>query len=532
MSDARVEVVASGPLDVDLAVDGDRLAVTLRNASRDTVNADRVEILTELRPARVLEHGYQSWSPVRRTTAADVRPARGDLPGWVRGMYAADTDRSGRVVTGDQFLVTDTGAAGFLDARCHLGTVEARADGSVVAVALLDGVPIEPGAQRALDPLWVRSGHAGARYSELAAAWGDEAGARVGGENVVGWCTWYQYFADVRPEHVRANVALAADHGLPLVQIDDGYQAAIGDWLRTQATWPDGTQPLARDIAASGARPGIWTAPFLVGENAELLAAHPDWVARHHSGRDARAAYNDSWGGWAFALDTTRADVLDHLRDVYGALTAQGFEYHKIDFCYAAALAATRHDRTKTRAEALRMGLAAVRDGIGDDTFLLGCGCPFGPAVGVVDAMRVSADVAPVWVPPYAFPGFEEAAPAARNAVMGSVLRAPLHRRVFVNDPDCLLLRPVDTQLDAHQREVLTDVVAGTGAYVVVSDDLATYTDAEWAVIERLRSMQPLLDTTLDLDDPFADAVVVRSATGATLTVDWEGPDARLTFGR
>jgi alpha-galactosidase len=528
VSDARVAVAASGPLDVDVAADGDRLVVTLRNAGRDTVTVDRVEILTEPRPARVLEHGYQSWSPVRRTTASDVRPARSELPGWVRGMYAGDPDRAGRVVAGDQFLVTDAGVVGFLDARSHLGTVEARTDGTVVAVALLDGVPIEPGGQRALDPLWVRTGRAGPLYSELATAWGAEAGARVTGRTAFGWCSWYQYFADVLPEHVRGNLAAAVEHNVDLVQIDDGYQAAIGDWLRTRATWPDGTAALARDIAAAGAHAGIWTAPFLVGENSELLARHPEWVAHHHTGRGARAAYNDPWGGWALALDTTRADVLDHLRQTYAALTEQGFDYHKIDFCYAAALPATRADRTKTRAEALRMGLAAVRDGIGDDAYLLGCGCPFGPAVGVVDAMRVSADVAPDWAPRYNFPGFEEAAPAARNAVMGSVLRAPLHRRVFVGDPDCLVLRPVDTDLDANQRAVLTDAVAGTGAFVVLSDDLATYTDAEWAVVERLRATQPSLDTTLDLDDPFADPVVVRAANGSTLTVDWREPRASL----
>ena len=33
----------------------------------------------------------------------------------------------------------------------------------------------------------------------------------------------------------------------------------------------------------------------------------------------------------------------------------------------------------------------------GDDAFLLGCGCPLGPAVGVVDAMRIGADVTPYW---------------------------------------------------------------------------------------------------------------------------------------
>ena len=531
MSDVGVRCAASGQVEVDVTVDGSRIDVVLTNRTREPITLHRAEIDIDLRPQRVLEHGHQSWSAVRRTTANDVRPQRADLPDWVRGTHHSDPDSAGRVVSGDQFLITDVGVAGFLDARSHLGTIEARPDGSVVAIALLDDVPLEPGAERRLDPLWVAAGDPGRRYSEYASAWGAAAGARVPepDRHVVGWCSWYQYFAEVLPEHIRSNAALAAEHGIDVVQIDDGYQEAIGDWLLYRATWPEGTAPLAREIADRGMGAGIWTAPFLIGEDSVLLPHHPDWVPRHKSGNGSRAMYNPwSWGGWALVLDTTRPDVLEHLRTTYATLVEQGFDYHKIDFCYAAALPAARFDLTKTRAEALRMGLEAVREGIGDNAFLLGCGCPFGPAVGVVDAMRVSADVAPTWDPANSWPGIEETAPSAKNAVMASVLRAPLHRRVFLNDPDCLLARPTDTHLDANQRNVLADVIAGTGAFVLLSDDLATYTDQEWHLVDRLRELQPLLDTTLDIDDPFADEVVVRGANGSTLTVDWRAPTSAL----
>ncbi|HVM07399.1 MAG TPA: glycoside hydrolase family 36 protein [Acidimicrobiales bacterium] len=529
MTDLRIEVISDGAVEVAVTTDGSRVDIEIRNAGRDTVRLERAEIETPLRPARVLEHGHQSWSAVRRTTAHDVRPERRDLPDWAQGTHLSAPDRAGLVVTGDQFLVTDAGVCGFLDARSHLGTIEARADGSVVAVALLDDVPLEPGAERRLDPLWITAGRPGPLYSAFADAWGATAGARVPDRNLFGWCSWYQYFAEVLPENIRTNLELAAVHGVDVVQIDDGYQAAIGDWLIPRGTWAEGTQPLAAEIRARGVQAGIWTAPFLVGEDSTVLAEHPDWVPRHKSGHGARAMYNPwSWGGWALVLDTTRPDVLDHLRTTYAALVEQGFDYHKIDFCYSAALPAARFDPTKTRAESLRLGLDAVREGIGADSFLLGCGCPFGPAVGVVDAMRVSADVAPTWEPANSWPGLEETAPAAMNAIIASVLRAPLHRRVFLNDPDCLLIRPTGTSLDANQREVLTNAIAGTGAFLLLSDDLSTYTDREWDVVERLRARQPELDTTLDIDDPFADAVVVRSSKGTTLTIDWTAPFATL----
>lgn len=520
---------------VSVDVDGGRrLDVTVRNGNGHEVALDDVVIRLAATPAQVLEHGHQSWSVVRRCSPDDVRPERADLPDWVRGTHLSRPAAAGHVVAGDQFLLSSEGVAGFLDARCHLGTVESET-GSVAVRAMFDGVPLGPRHERRLDPIWLADGDAGVRYSDFASLWGSTAGARISAPAPLGWCSWYQYFGGVTPKDVRANLEAVAGRGFELVQIDDGYQAAIGDWLSTRETWREGTAALAHEIRHAGMDAGIWTAPFLAGANSKVLADHPDWATTHPpTGYPSKAMFNaGGWDGWAIALDTTRPDVLEHLRATYASLVEQGFDYHKIDFCYAAALPARRHDATKTRAEALRAGLEAVRDGIGVERFLLGCGCPFGPSVGVVDAMRVSADVGPAWAAKEHWPGFYETTPAAVNAIAASVLRAPLHRRVFINDPDCLLLRPTDTQLDAGQRSFLAAVITGTGAFTLVSDDVRRYTDAEWGLLEALRSVHDDVDTLLDIDDPFADPLVVRSAAGTQLTVDWRddapnGPIAQL----
>jgi alpha-galactosidase len=430
---------------------------------------------------------------------------------WGVGTHQADPAQAGLVVPGDQFLLTFLGIGGWLHGRRHLGTVTTDAsDGSVIATALLDGVALPAGESFALDPLWVAIGDPGDLYSEYATLWAAEAEARCGRPAPLGWCSWYQYFADVTPAHIRSNLEQCAAHGVELVQIDDGYQGAIGDWLDPRPGWEGEIAALAAAITDAGCRPGIWTAPFLVGENSRLFAEHPEWVVRHHSGHPLRAAYNpNNWGGWTFALDTTRPDVLDHVRQTFAALSALGFGYHKIDFCYAAALVGQRQDPTVTRAQSLRAGLEAVRDGIGDDAFLLGCGCPFGPAVGIVDAMRVSADVAPVWEPDAHWPGYREAAPSAANAIRASLLRAPLHRRLWINDPDCLLL----TRLAPHQRDVLVDAVAAAGSFILLSDDLAAYGPEEWAIVERLRAETPDRDRPLDISDPFEQPLVISGQT-------------------
>ena len=114
--------------------------------------------------------------------------------------------------------------------------------------------------------------------SRLLDGWAGECGRRNGGGPTrpfqVGWCSWYHYFHDVTEDDLRANLALAGDWPFDVFQLDDGYQAAIGDWLTTNDTFPsDARRARRRRSRAAGSRPGIWLAPFL---------AAPD-VARSHA---------------------------------------------------------------------------------------------------------------------------------------------------------------------------------------------------------------------------------------------------------
>jgi alpha-galactosidase len=523
---------------------GRRLDLAVRNAGPEVVRLGAVRIRLGVRARRLLEQGWQSWSPVEVRDVDDVRPRRRLAPHWARATWHAAPDLAGRAVSADQFALVhseddDTVVVGFLGGARHLATIVAApgapaGEPNLWAVAWLDGVELGPGEEWTLDPLWLAEGPAAERYAEFVDHWAAVAGARAGGPSPYGWCSWYQYFWKVRPQGVRDNLALAAAHGLELVQLDDGYQRAVGDWLDPAGAFAGPGQAgqaggLAREIGDAGLEAGIWTAPFLATRRSRLMKDHPDWFVRGDRGRPLRAMWNPlSWKGWAFALDTTRPEVLDHLRTVFSALRALGFGYHKIDFCYAAAMAGRRAgDGRLTRAQALHAGLRAVREGIGEDATLLGCGCPFGPAVGVVDAMRVSPDTAPRWRAGLVrAPGYPDTAPAAANALRASVLRAPLHRRLWVNDPDCLLLRPTDTHLHAEQRRILAAVVEGTGGCTVVSDDLASYGPEQWAELSRLRAARPVVDRPLTLD-PFADPLVVRGP-GHALEVRLWPPSAEV----
>ncbi|MEW6471805.1 MAG: glycoside hydrolase family 36 protein [Actinomycetota bacterium] len=513
---------------------GLRLDWSVRNPGRSPVTLDRLGVAVDATFEQVLEHGWQSWSVVRRCRPGDVRPERSRVPSWRRARDFTEAATAGRTVNGEPFLLTDSGIAGFLSAGTHLGRIEASPGGDgLVAWALLDRIVLGPGEERRLEPLWLAGGEPGARYSEYAALAGAEAGARAATPAPPGWCSWYHHYSSVTPEAVRAVVPAAVAAGLRVVQIDDGYQAAIGEWRTPRSSWAGGTAAVAADIRTAGLRAGIWTAPFLADERGRLVAAHPDWVLRGRAGRPRRAMHNPRWwGGWSVALDTTHPGVLDHLRSTFAALAAEGFDYHKIDFLYAAALPGRRHDLRRTRAEALRGGLEAVRDGLGAGAFLLGCGSPLLPAVGVVDAMRVSPDVAPWWAPPRPRPGMAEAASCARNAIVTSALRAPFHRRWWINDVDCLLIRPVDTALAPGQRRAVAASVAGGGGFTIVSDDLATYGEEERSLLAAVLAAGRHADAPLDVPDPFGSVLSVRSPATRlevdTSQLDGENPAVRL----
>jgi alpha-galactosidase len=169
--------------------------------------------------------------------------------------------------------------------------------------------------------------------------------------------------------------------------------------------------------------------------------------------------------------------VLDHLERLARTLVEMGWRYLKLDFTYAPSLAAVDwHDPTRTPAERVRAGYDAIRRGAGDDTFILGCGAPLGSCIGAVDGMRIGPDVAPRWHlggGAWRPPGYEDCEPATVNAFRNTLTRSFQHRRLWLNDPDCLMLRTEDTSLTEEQTRVWARVIALSGGLALISDDLS-----------------------------------------------------------
>jgi alpha-galactosidase len=441
-------------------------------------------------PARFFKHGYQSWSASggQNVGASQTHP-RDSAHFITRVNHQSETTRPPEfpeAQTSELFTIVECNnvaqrvLAGFIGAATSLSTLTVSSPEKIVARAILDDVTLSPGTHRDLDPLFIATADESA--ARLAARWADAAGrwmnARVSAPFQRGWCSWYHYFHAITEDALRANLksleAMRSEFPIDVIQLDDGFQSALGDWDTTNTKFPSGLKTIAREIRAAGFKAGIWTAPFLAARDSHLMSDHPDWFIVHaETGEPVRAGHNPNWttsdDKFAYALDPSNPAFRAQLRHLFTKLTRDfGFSYLKLDFLYAAAAPGRRRDPNLTRGETLRHGLESIRAGAGDDAFILGCGCPLGQAIGVVDGMRIGPDVSPFWGSTASGAGD----PSTVYALDAIIARSFMHRRLWLNDPDCLMLRARETSLTADERAALAATIVASGGMLLISDDM------------------------------------------------------------
>ena len=315
------------------------------------------------------------------------------------------------------------------------------------------------------------------QFERFADAWAKCSDARRRFSPPIGWCSWYYYFDKVTLKDVIANADWLAAHRddgfgrVEYIQLDDGYQSELGDWLVANEKFPGGIGCFANEIRARGFKPALWVGPFMVSEKSRLIAEHPDWMLHDAEGR---ILFPFDWRtGRVAVLDATHPEAARHLEDLFRAIRACGVDYVKLDFCMleSASIGSVYHDRTVTRAGALRRGYEAIRRGFGEDGFILGCTTPFGPAVGLVDAMRSATDITPYWEPDRKF--FDEA-PTVPNVCRNVIQRNYMNGRIWINDPDTLIVRDDSTKLTENEVRLWAKAVELVGGSLMLSDNFGT----------------------------------------------------------
>ncbi|AZQ35855.1 alpha-galactosidase [Streptomyces cyaneochromogenes] len=401
--------------------------------------------------ARVHEEGWQSWSP-SGSYALGEKPYRPTNDNWATVCYRPGVTVPEGAFQGEGLLALDPGDGS--PVRLWAAP-DPLTEVPSVRLVVTDGVA-EVSADGPVKE-WT-----GATVQSVLGDWADSLRLAAPRPAPTVWCSWYEYFTAVTEDDIHENLRVMDTLDLPIdvVQIDDGYQKALGDWLTLSGRFRS-RAGIADAIRSRGRRAGIWTAPFLVDPASDLAAEHPEWLVRTADGGFAHAGRN--WGHDLRVLDTTHPEAAAYLTEVFRTLRAEGYDYFKVDFLYAGALDGVRHDSESDALTAYRCGVRLIREAIGEDAYLLGCGAPLLASIGLFDAMRVSPDTAPHRRPEaddYSQPGQDP-------AEFTGVGRQWQHGRLWINDPDCLMARPA-----VETRERWAAHVEATGGLMASSDRL------------------------------------------------------------
>jgi alpha-galactosidase len=416
--------------------------------------------------ARIYAEGWQSWSPT--TWYSEGMPAHRPAEDWQHLMrFRPGTPLADEGLQAEGLLVVDPGDGAAarvyatLDASREVSTLRAVRQGDRVTVHA--DSPVEAWTADAAGPT-ADTPPGQAALESFGDRFGQTAGARTSPSAPRVWCTWYQYFEEVTASDVLENLRAIEELALPIevVQIDDGWSLGTGEWTAPNPRFGSLADAVSA-IRDSGRRAGVWLAPFSVGSRSDLAIRHREWLT-------GPAGYN--WGDDLVGLDLTHPGVRDYLAGVLTGLRDLGVDYLKLDFLYSGAVPGVRHAADATPIEAYRSGLGLVREVMGEDAYLLACGAPILPSVGLVDAMRVSPDT------------FHEGGEDGSQGLRGQMsleARAWQNGRLWTTDPDCLVARP-----EFALREEWADIVLASPGLRGFSDRISTLDARGLQLVRRL----------------------------------------------
>jgi alpha-galactosidase len=270
-----------------------------------------------------------------------------------------------------------------------------------------------------------------------------------------GWCSWYHYFGKVDEKAVLKNAGFIKENlkglGYKYIQIDDGWQKAWGNW-EANSKFPSGMKGIAKELHRLGFKAGLWLAPFLVEEKLSLPKEHPDWLLRDQKGNLIK--YNKPLGPSYYCLDVTHPEVQEWLSSLFAEIKDWGYDYLKLDFLFAGAYEGMHWNKPATGVKALREGLEIIRKSIGDDTYILACGAPLLPMVGIANGNRIGPDIS------YEIFGFDIPIwPFVKWQARNVATRYFMNGQLFNNDPDVTLVRALLLSLEEAKTLVNLDIL-------------------------------------------------------------------------
>lgn len=455
---------------------------------------------------RYLHNGYQSWSfsGALDVTPGTVRKRRDEAIVYTAPNGSTAVDEHLGLSSHDAVLDVGDGSAlvvGFTSVARWQGAValEHPEDGRrLVAFNGFtgDAVHVDAGQPVSSEDLFVAyaltPADAMTRYGEVINERRDRSHDGQGfGQR--GWFSWNRFFEAIDEATLfdqAERLKGLGDHDLTLIEIDDGWQKAWGDWTPNEKFRP--VAELSAQMKANGQKLGLWAAPFVVEDTLPIIDEHPDWWVRNADGELLKHAPFGTPHSLR-VVDTTHPDALAWVVQSLVTLQKDGAGFFKFDYLYAAALDGVRHDPEVTGVAALRIGLDAIFKALDTPNINL-CGVPWlHAALSPASSIRTGADVA--FGPPVSY-GFVFVAQGVRNALARSF--GPLAGR---SDTDQFWLAPLSP---AETRTALTWQLL-LGQVFALGDDLSELDEAQRRLVQTALDA-PMHERFVTPIDPFTDA--------------------------
>jgi alpha-galactosidase len=432
--------------------------------------------------------------------------------------YKIPQPADAKVVTGMMTLTPPGGHTmllGFTSAKRFNGRFFLRPKSIEVALDT-EGLALGPGESWELEEFLYTSGASRpAMLTKLAARIAEHHPPLKFKNPPAGWCSWYCFGPRVTAKNVMDNLAAIAKDApqLKYVQIDDGYQPAMGDWLDTGSAFGGDVQSVLQAIRTQGFEPAIWVAPFIAEAGSRVFQEHPEWFMKGEDGKPL-SADKVTFRGWRrgpwYALDGTHPGAQKHLENVFRTMREKwGVTYFKLDANFWGAMHGGRlHDGKATRIEAYRRGMQAVLKGAGD-SFILGCNHPIWGSFGVIHGSRSSADIKRDW------PTFSKIARQnlSRNWQNGTL---------WWNDPDAITLSGT---LPLEEYRFHATMGVASGGMVLSGDDLSTLPADRLAM---LKKMLPPTGVAAEFEDESLRMGVARLRDRVLVCLFNWGPEAEV----
>jgi len=435
-------------------------------------------------PERYLYSGWQSWSlTVWVNIDRSIRPMR------PRSMHPMQTDP----VYADKLVPNGSwyGAVELSGGRIiFLGAL------GLESHVTLNGQSLVGSYEKGEGEWFIATGDENEMMTRYAELLGESFGGKRTNSDPRVWCSWYSLYTEINEQNLLKILgdlgSLNSTHGFPfdIFQIDDGWQISIGDW-EPNDKFSSGMDRLAAKVKATGRKAGLWLAPLLAVRSSSIFREHKDWLLHDERGKLVSGGFN--WSEPLYALDTTHPSVLDWLVTLMKKIRSWGFDYIKLDFLYAGALPGKRFVETPREA-AYRNGLKVIRAALGE-AYLLTCGAPILPSIGLCDGIRVGPDVAGHFsshrdddlLMNFAIPG-------ARNAIRTTFNHLWLQPLVKT-DPDVVYFGSQQINLTPWQKSMLQDL-AQICNFKASSDIPAWLTDLERSELREFLESKPEIRKT------------------------------------